>query len=154
MLILEIALGIVLGVVLLGLIFSEAFWQIVGIILLGIVGIIILVAIWENFSEILGFLAILLVCAIIYSPVYFLVRYLDARHFRNFQIIMYPNQKKAIIKNNKEKLGEYNLLAQLPIQEFENIVFRDNKLKREKYTAQLVEQDETKVVWQYTKKPR
>ena len=152
MLILEIALGIVLGVVLLTLVVNPTFWKIVGIGL-GVILLIILACVVWNFREdIFDAIMIGLGFLVLISPVLLLERYFDLKRFRNFTITVYKKEKKATVKSGSELLHSYETLLPPTVEYIENTFFKRHWLKKDVYSITMIEDDDEKQVWQYVKK--
>ena len=151
MLILEIALGIVLGFVLLVLVVNPTFWKIVGTILGGILLIILVCVIWNFREDIADAIMIVIGCLIFFSPVLLFNRYLDLKRFRNFTITIYKKEKKATVKSGKEILHSYETLVPPSVKDIEDTFFKRHWLKKDGYSINMIEEDDEKQIWQYVK---
>lgn len=152
MLILEIALGIVLGVVLLTLVVNPTFWKIVGIGLGVILLIILACVIWNFREDIFDAIMIGLGFLVLISPVLLLERYFDLKRFRNFTITVYKKEKKATVKSGNELLHSYETLLPPTVEYIENTFFKRHWLKKDGYSIKMIEEDDEKQIWQYVKK--
>lgn len=151
MLILEIALGIVLGFVLLVLVVNPTFWKIVGIGLGVILLIILACVIWNFREDIFDAVTIALGILVLYSPVFLFVRYLDLKKFRNFTITVYKKEKKAVVKSGKELLHSYETLVSPSVEMIADTFFKRHWLKKDGYSIKMIEEDDEKQIWQYVK---
>ena len=151
MLILEIALGIVLGFVLLALVVNPTFWKIVGIGLGVILLIILACVIWNFREDIFDAVTIALGILVLYSPVFLFVRYLDLKRFRNFTITVYKKEKKATVKSGKELLHSYETIVPPSVKDIEDTFFKRHWLKKDGYSIKMIEEDDEKQIWQYVK---
>ena len=151
MLILEIALGIVLGVVLLTLVVNPTFWKIVGIGLGVILLIILACVIWNFREDIFDAIMIGLGFLVLISPVLLLERYFDLKRFRNFTITVYKKEKKATVKSGNELLHSYETLLPPTVEYIENTFFKRHWLKKDGYSIKMIEEDDEKQIWQYVK---
>ena len=151
MLILEIAIGIVLGFILLVLIAHPTFWKIVGIVLGGIILIILACVVWNFREDIFDAIMIGLGFLVLISPVLLLERYFDLKRFRNFTITVYKKEKKATVKSGNELLHSYETLLPPTVEYIENTFFKRHWLKKDGYSIKMIEEDDEKQIWQYVK---
>ena len=151
MLILEVAIGIVLGYILLALISTEEFWQIVGaLLLIGliIIGLGIFVSNIDTLAPILGAAVLLLIPVGIYMA---RVRY---KRFAKIKITKYYMRDLIIENQDGERFSIYGSFLSVTAEEAAKRFFQDNNLNLDDYSVKMVKKDEDKEVWLYTRKQK
>lgn len=151
MLILEVAIGIVLGYILLALISTEEFWQIVGaLLLIGliIIGLGIFVSNIDTLAPILGVAVLLLIPVGIYMA---RVRY---KRFAKIKITKYYMRDLIIENQDGERFSINGSFLLVTAEEAAKRFFQDNNLNLDDYSVKMVKKDEDKEVWLYTRKQK
>lgn len=151
MLILEVAIGIVLGYILLALISTEEFWQIVGaLLLIGliIIGLGIFVSNIDTLAPILGVAVLLLIPVGIYMA---RVRY---KRFAKIKITKYYMRDLIIENQDGERFSINGSFLMVTAEEAAKRFFQDNNLNLDDYSVKMVKKDEDKEVWLYTRKQK
>ena len=149
--ILEVAIGIVLGYILLALISTEEFWQIVGALLLIeliIIGLGIFVSNIDTLAPILGVAVLLLIPVGIYMA---RVRY---KRFAKIKITKYYMRDLIIENQDGERFSIYGSFLLVTAEEAAKRFFQDNNLNLDDYSVKMVKKDEDKEVWLYTRKQK